>query len=137
MTTADFELFDCNAMLGRHIENQGVSLDDAASFKRHMRRYGIDKSLVFGALAKGDNPRLGNERLLDMVRGEEDLLPVLVALPNHTGEFLEADELRRQIAQNHVAGVRLCPKLHAYPPQAVVRGGTAEHAGSDAYARVH
>lgn len=114
MPDRDWMLLDCNAMLGRNRGDQGVSFDDAEAMLAHMKRYGIGQSLVYGAMAKGYSPRLGNERLLDMTRGHQELLPVLVALPAHTGEFPETDALRKQIADNRVVGVRLCPKLHAF-----------------------
>jgi len=114
MKPLELSLFDCNAMLGRSRENQGASLDDVAALRFHMARYCIDKSLVYGAIAKGNSPKIGNEHLLNMVRGEEKIVPGLVVLPNHTGEFLDGIQLREQMVKEKVGAVRLCPNLHAY-----------------------
>lgn len=114
MSTTELSLFDCNVMLGPSRENMGVSLPDTDAMRAHMARYGIAKSLAYGSMAKGNSPRIGNDMLLDMTRGLDDVLPALVVLPHHTGEFPDSGALRAQILREKVGAVRLCPKLHAF-----------------------
>ena len=111
MENKAWKLYDCNAMLGSTIEAQGVSFADAQAMLRHMDRFGIDDSLVYGSLAKYYHAASGNERLIEMIRGVDRLRPVFVAMPGDTGEFWDMKTLREKICAHRAAGIRLCPML--------------------------
>lgn len=106
-------LYDCNAMLGRSNESQGTSFPDAEAFLAHMDRYGIDKSLVFDSLAKNYNAVIGNEMLVERIKGYEQLRPVFVVTPGDTGEFWDVKTLKEKLCAHRVAGVRLCPVVNS------------------------
>lgn len=106
-------LYDCNAMLGQSNESQGTSFPDAEAFLAHMRRYGIDKSLVFDSLAKFYNAAVGNEMLIERIKGIEQLRPVFVVTPGDTGEFWDVKTLKEKLCAHRAAGVRLCPIVNS------------------------
>lgn len=101
--------FDCNCSFGmRGIVNPGsfYKLEDLIE---RMKYYGIDKALVYHALAKEYNPAVGNSRLMEEIAGHPSLYPVWAVMPHHTGEFPEPEVLAGMLKENNVRAVRLFP----------------------------
>lgn len=74
-----------------------------------MKYYGIEKALVYHALAKEYNPAVGNARLMEEISGHPSLIPVWAVMPHHTGEFPEPSALAGLLKNNGVKAVRLFP----------------------------
>jgi len=51
---------------------------------------------------------------LDMLGADTKILPQWVVLPNHTGEFISAKILVKELSVNAIASVRLCPKNYGF-----------------------
>lgn len=113
-TKQELKLFDSNCMLGRSIGSQGGSLDNLAMLRSYMSRYHISKVLVYSSIAKYYSPKEGNALLVEETKGQPDIYQMWVALPNHTGEFWEPEELRKRICAERIGAIRLCPKKHGY-----------------------
>ena len=74
-----------------------------------MKYYGIEKALVYHALAKEYSPAAGNAKLMEEISGHPSLIPVWAVMPHHTGEFPEPAVLADMLKKNRVKAVRLFP----------------------------
>ena len=69
----ELRLFDSGIMLGRAKMDKGGSFDTVKDLREVMGRCGIERALVYSALAKDSWPAKGNQALLEMIEGEEGL----------------------------------------------------------------
>ena len=106
------KLFDCNAMLGTWKQNTGDCYETAEEFLCAMDEAEIDKSLVYGSLAKFNDAHDGNIELLDLTRGHERLIPCAAAIPHHTGEFPDPEAFSQFLRENKIPAVRIFPVFH-------------------------
>lgn len=74
------EFFDINCFLGRWT-TQGYPTVDADSLAEEMARLGIGRALVRHTWGLLYDPREGNRRLLDEIRGRQEWHPCLAASP--------------------------------------------------------
>ena len=111
----ELRLFDSGIMLGRAKMDKGGSFDTVKDLREVMGRCGIERALVYSALAKDSWPAKGNQALLEMIEGEEGLYPAWVGLPGHTGEFPDGETLKKQAKANRICALRLFPYHHTYP----------------------
>lgn len=72
---------------------------------------GVECALVSHWDAMKVHPSMGNERLLEQLRGQRRLFPCWVVLPHHTGESPEPKRLLAEMGRNDVRAVRLLPGL--------------------------
>ena len=79
------------------------------ALERKMLHYGIGKALVYHSMAKEYSPVLGNELLLEEIKGHPSLYPVWVVMHHHTQEFPEPDALIRGMRASGVKAVRMFP----------------------------
>ncbi|MGQ9632260.1 MAG: amidohydrolase family protein [bacterium] len=105
----DFDLFDCNVMLGRGgVLPPGAphTLEDIAA---EMDRVGIREALCFHATARDSSPASGNEVLMSEIEGHERFHPCWVLLPHHTGEMGKPDALLAEMEMRGVRAARMFP----------------------------
>lgn len=87
-----------------------------------MERCDIEKAIAFHAIAKEANMQAGNEELLKITGDNTPFLRQWCAMPSSFGEFLEPEELFRQMKQHNVTSLRLMPKKCNYPMKPYVLG---------------
>lgn len=79
------------------------------SLLRRMEEYNIERALVYHAMAKEHDAPTGNERLMDEIRGHDNLLPVWALLPHHTGEMEAPEALVRTMLSRGVKAATMFP----------------------------
>lgn len=101
------KFFDCNAYFGpRKIQMPG-SFSTKEDLLSNMDLYGIEKALVTHAFSRELDPVEGNARLMSEIKDNDNLLPLWVALPHHTGEFPAPNKLISMMKEHNVRGVTL------------------------------
>ncbi len=75
---------------------------------------GIDQALVYHTAQRFDLPAVGNERLVDEIKGHPRLLPSWAVLPTATAEQPPAEELLAAMRAHGVRALRLFPQDHRY-----------------------
>ena len=101
--------FDCNCSFGkRGVVNPG-SFYTVEELERKMKYYGIEKALVYHAMAKEYNPGIGNKLLLEEIKDHPGLFPVWVVMHHHTGEFFSPKELLMNMREYGIKAVRMFP----------------------------
>jgi len=79
---ADWNVFDANCRLGRHLKLQEGGLYTAEHLLEEMDHYGVAEALVIDSLSRENHPSDGNERVLDSVSNHPRLHPAWSALPH-------------------------------------------------------
>ena len=74
-----------------------------------MEEYGIEKALVYHSTAKEHNAAVGNRRLMEEIRGREQLMPVWALLPHHAGEMEKPDVLVEKMLSAGVKAATMFP----------------------------
>ena len=110
----DLTLFDCNCMVGRWSTFQPGSFYSVEGLLEEMNYCGINEALVFHSLARSYSPAVGNEKLLEEIRGKHQLQGCWVLLPHHTGEMPEPETIVETMLSKGVKAARLFPKEHRY-----------------------
>lgn len=100
------KLFDCNCHFGKTAYYDPGSFYEKEVLLKKMNQYNIEKALVFHSKARDYSPIEGNKLLLDEISSNDNLLPVFVVLPNHTGEFMEMQQLDKK-----VKAIRMFPSI--------------------------
>jgi len=106
--------FDCNCMLGRLAAPPPGAPDTLDALREEMRWCGIERGLVCGALAREYDPGVGNQALVERLRGQEGLYPCFVLLPPETGEIPFGEELLAQMEQAAARAARVFPGHHSH-----------------------
>jgi len=119
----DLAFFDCNCMVGRWGTFQPGSFYSVEGLLEEMSYCGIGEALVFHSLARSYSPAVGNEKLLEEIRGKHQLHGCWVLLPHHTGEAPEPEDLVESMLSKGVKVARLFPKEHRYSLSEWVLGG--------------
>ena len=101
--------FDCNCSVGRVAYPNFLDISDSGGLLDEMRTVGVDEALVFHTAARDADPPLGNRLLTDEIGGLENLKPVWVVMPHHTGEFPEPAKLLATMEKAGVKAVRMYP----------------------------
>lgn len=107
---------DCNCSIGRtNVPNPGT-FDSPEILVEKMAEYGIAESLVYHAVARDHTPAMGNPLIDEIASKYENINPVWVIMPHHTGEFPKPDILWAEMKNKGVRAVRIFPsdKRHNY-----------------------
>ena len=103
-------VFDANVALGRH-HNRVVSVDTAEGTLSEMDRAGIQRALVYAPHAVNFDSDDGNNLLLEMIEGEDRLIPQFVCNPSYDN----LDEFSAGVEERGVRAVKVAPIPHGYP----------------------
>jgi predicted TIM-barrel fold metal-dependent hydrolase len=106
---AKLQFFDCNCSVGRTGYPHLLDIPDAPGLKQEMKIAGIEEALVYHILARDGSPSLGNSLLLDEINEVEELHPVWVVIPHHTGEMPPPERLLQDMKKRGVKAVRIYP----------------------------
>ncbi|MCL6519282.1 MAG: amidohydrolase [Armatimonadetes bacterium] len=109
----DINFFDCNAQIGRYSVRHPEALTTADELTKEMEYIGISEALVYHSMAKEYAPSVGNEMLIQEIKGKP-LHPCWVVMPHHTGEMPPPDELLAQMRKKGVRALRAFPVLHQF-----------------------
>ncbi|MBN1352690.1 amidohydrolase family protein [candidate division KSB1 bacterium] len=110
----ELTFFDCNCLLGRHIDHVATDPYTKRELLEDMAYFGISDCLVIHARSKDNDPLLGNQTVLDECRDEPHLYPVWVLLPPATGEMESPEILAENIGEKNIRAAALYPKLHSF-----------------------
>lgn len=102
---------DCNAAIGSLATDRYLPQDPAAFLQQEMSRCGIDKALCWNRAAIESGLEDGNRAIVARAR----LFPVWVLVPEATGEWGPADQLKERIIQAKTRGIRLFPNKMRFP----------------------
>ena len=110
------DFFDINVSIGRSRVPFPHSFSDIEGLRKSMESYGIKKAMVYHRAALEDDINLGNSLLLDELHGNDNLYPVWLVMPHHTGEFSKPGDLLKQMKDADVKAVRMFPyyKYHRF-----------------------
>jgi len=108
------KLFDANASVGVSTTSARTKHYTAQDLLADMDHFGIERALVYHDLSKSYDPAVGNERLMETIRGHDRLLPCWALLPHHSGDMKEPRSLVRELRERDVRAVRLYPKTHSF-----------------------
>ena len=101
--------FDANASYGTiKISQPGVDYSLEHLLGR-MKEYSIEKALVMHSMAKEHDAPTGNRRLMEEIRGHENLIPVWALLPHYTGEMDEPGALTDRMVREGVKAAAMFP----------------------------
>ena len=105
--------FDCNAQIGRYGVKHPEAFTTADELVKEMEYCGISEALVYHSMAKEYAPSVGNEMLLEEIKGKP-LHPCWAVMPHHTGEMPPPDELLAQLKGKGVRAVRAFPVAQSF-----------------------
>ena len=103
------KFFDANTCYG------GVKIGSPAveygldALLRRMKEYHIEKALVLHAMAREHDAPTGNRRLMEEIRGHDQLLPVWALLPHYTGEMEDPEKLTDRMVREGVKAAAMFP----------------------------
>ena len=110
----ELEFFDCNCILGRHIDHVPIEPYTKAELLTDMAYFHITDALVVHAQSRDIDPVLGNRTVLIECENEPHLFPVWVLLPAATWEMEKPDILVESMMAEKVCAATLCPNRHNY-----------------------
>jgi len=103
------KFFDCNCQIGRVGYPHLLDVSKVNRLLEEMARAGIEEALVYHSVARYGHPPLGNQLLLDEIKGHDNLHPVWVLLPHHTGEMEPPENLMIKMKNNGIKAARVFP----------------------------
>ena len=108
------KFFDANVCYGpQKIVMPDVDYSLSALLQR-MREFNIEKALVLHSVAREHDAAFGNARLIEEIKGRENLIPVWAVMPHHTGEMDEPETLVEKMTENGVKAAALFPSAGAH-----------------------
>ena len=110
----ELSFFDCNAQIGRYGLKHPEAFTTADALAEEMAHVGIAEALVFHSMAKEYAPKVGNQMLLDDLKGRDAMHPCWVVMPHHTDEIPRPDDVLAQMKQAGVRALRAFPVLHQW-----------------------
>ena len=105
----EIKYFDCDCSFGMRSVRYPGSFYKVQDLVDRMKRYGIDKALVYHSMAREYNPEVGNRMLTEEIKKYPSLVPVWTVMPHRTDEFPPPHDLIRQMKQNNVRMVTMFP----------------------------
>jgi predicted TIM-barrel fold metal-dependent hydrolase len=112
-------MLDINVAIGRFAIPIGASFDSASDLLREMDRLGIGDALVYHAVAAEADIRLGNQMLLDAIKGHDRLHPCWVMAPQYLQDLPNPHDWVSEAKRAGVKAVRVFPKYHLYTLEAL------------------
>lgn len=106
-------LIDADAMLGRH-PRRDVGGGTVKELLSAMDRVGVAEAVVGNMTSWLHDPHLGNQQLLDLVKGQPRLRPCWVMLPGSCGETGTPADFVDAALKCGVRAVRAFPRDHGY-----------------------
>lgn len=106
-------LMDCNCRIGTFEKMEPPHFTDLDGLLAEMDYLGIAEALVMHSWASCWAPRLGNEKIDELLAGHDNLYPCYVGLPGATGELPPPGEFAAHVREQHGA-VRLFPASQAW-----------------------
>lgn len=98
-------LFDCNCMFGKHaFFPRFGEINNAQELLSKMDYYGIEKALVSYCLASAQSAELGNQMMVDEIRGQERLFGVWSVLSPKRGV---KEITKKNLEKNNIRAVRI------------------------------
>lgn len=110
----ELEFFDCNCLLGRHIDHVSTEPYTKSQLETDMAYFGIEDALVLHAQSRDNDPLTGNKTVLDECQNEAHLYPVWTLLPPATWEVESPNILLESMKEADVRAAALCPKKHSF-----------------------
>ena len=114
--------FDANVALGRPLQRPPVFFETAADLVAVLRRYGIERALVYDILSRELHPADGNARLRDTISRHEELMPAFSFVPGCACDFPEPEDFLTELHQHGGKAVWFFPHQQWLGPQEYLIG---------------
>jgi len=88
--------------------------ETANDLLKEMDYYGVDEALVFHSRQRDDSPNVGNEMLLEEIKGFERLYGAFAVLPLQTGEIGGLEEILGKMREGNIRAFRAFPSEHRF-----------------------
>lgn len=105
----ELKFVDANCAIGRRRRTYSFSVTEKEAIKKELQRCGITKALCHHTTAREFNALDGNRILTDEIRGDDFFLPAHVMVPDHAGDFLPFDQVRKEWKENNVRLIKMFP----------------------------
>lgn len=105
--------YDSNCSVGRRDAPPQSSMRTVEELKKSMEECNITRVLAYDVAGLEFHPAVGNQEICALARREQGIYPMWLAMPNHTGEFMDPEELLNKMKENGVRAVKLFPKYNA------------------------
>ena len=109
---APLGFFDANVMAGRPRQRPDPGPWDSRPPGELLDEFGIAEALVWHVEGKEVDPNWGNERVLEVTRGDARLHPVWTAMPADTDEMPPPAEFCARMRRSGVRAVIVFPTAH-------------------------
>ena len=106
------KFFDANCCIGRLSVPMPKSICSIKELVETMEQGGVDEALIYHSYSREYAPDVGNRKLLEEIKGHENVHPCWILLPHHTGEMPPPGELVDEMIANNVRAARVFPKTH-------------------------
>jgi len=111
---SNLRFFDLNCTIGFKWRKTVGEFTDKESLIKEMDYYGIHEAVVTHNTSLRYDPMLGNNKLLEEIKGEKRLYPCWVLVPPATGEIGEPSEFVKNFLKKGVRIVSFYPKDHNF-----------------------
>ena len=106
--------FDSSCWLGRPAVPEFLTVDTVDGLLTQMARFRIQRAVVSHMASRDYDPTVGNEMLLDGIRGADDLFGAVTLVPSATGEQGDPGVYLDRCIQGKARLARLFPTLHRF-----------------------
>jgi Predicted metal-dependent hydrolase of the TIM-barrel fold len=110
----EIQFFDSNVMLGEQSTIIKGRIYRTVDIINRLSECGIKEALVYHNCSVNNNPLLGNDLIIEEIKGFDSIYPVWALLPFTTMELGTPYEVREGLIKNKIKGVLLSPSTHGY-----------------------
>ena len=105
----ELKFFDANCTIGRRKKAYSFSVTEKKDIRKELERCNIIKAVCHHTTAREYNALEGNRILMEEIGGDNFFLPAYVMVPDHAGDFLPFDELKKELKENDVRLIKMFP----------------------------
>jgi len=108
----ELNYFDSFVTVGNPRIAQRAGIYEMDQILAELRYYHITEALIHHRFSYEDDPPVGNDEVLKVTSGKDNLHPVWVLLPEHTNEMPPPEELVSLMLDRGVKAASVYPKTH-------------------------
>ncbi|WP_158560966.1 amidohydrolase family protein [Paenibacillus contaminans] len=108
------QFFDSSVYLGKSAYKHREQIWRTERIVEELDRAGIAGALVYHGMARSHSPRYGNGLLERELAKSPRLFGCWAALPEHAGDFMDAERLLEQLRQHDIRAVKMFPASHQF-----------------------
>lgn len=108
------QFIDCNCMIGKRLNPREGAMENLEEYLEVMDRCDIVQSIAYHSVSREQNYRRGNILLEEELAGNSRFMKQWIVVPNHSGEYMDTEELLEAMKEHDVKTVRVCPKAYGF-----------------------